>query len=179
MERGILAATVLLPILGKLAKGGRALYTEARLVKLYGRDAGQWGKVLDRSGKIVQDSKKLATIRDADKVIRSGHALDAKLVDEAAKALDVVKDTGGAVSRAVDSRVTDALTAVSGVSQGFAILDAFALERVLLKGPNVSHLKGQILEELLESKIVPWLRQRWGGLPSYWKYQNWSSFLDI
>lgn len=38
------------------------------------------------------------------------------------------------------------------------------MERILLKGPNLNHLKGQLLEELLESRIVPWLKQRWGGL---------------
>ena len=42
-------------------------------------------------------------------------------------------------------------------------LDVLSLERVLAKGPNVDHLKGQLLEELVESRLVPWLRTREGG----------------
>jgi Pre-toxin TG len=39
IERGILGVAVLLPIAGRLVKAGHLLYTEARLVSLYGRDA--------------------------------------------------------------------------------------------------------------------------------------------
>jgi hypothetical protein len=42
-------------------------------------------------------------------------------------------------------------------------LDQFAMQRILGKGPNVDHLKGQLLEELLESLVVPWLRDRAGS----------------
>jgi hypothetical protein len=74
----------------------------------------------------------------------------------------VVKPGGAraAVNSAVDQRVADALTALVGRSQVYATLDALALERVLLKGGNLNHIKGHFLEELLESRIVPWLRER-------------------
>ena len=42
-------------------------------------------------------------------------------------------------------------------------LDEFAMQRILEKGPNVDHLKGQLLEELVESRLVPWLRDRAGS----------------
>ena len=51
LERGILGASVLLPVAGRLVKGGRALYTEARLVALYGRDAAGWSRVVGASGR--------------------------------------------------------------------------------------------------------------------------------
>lgn len=43
------------------------------------------------------------------------------------------------------------------------MLDEHAIGRVLAKGPSVDHLKGQLLEELIESRVVPWLSSRGGG----------------
>jgi hypothetical protein len=70
IERGVIAATLLLPIIGRLAKGGRALYTEARLAKLYGRDAVGWSRAVKAGATITQDSQKLATLRKAEEAIR-------------------------------------------------------------------------------------------------------------
>jgi hypothetical protein len=165
VERAVLAATVLLPIVGRFVKGGRALYTEARLVKLYGRDAAGWSKVVGSGAKIAEDGSKLATLQKAEEAIEKSQQIDKALADEVAKALDVVKSPGGGgVSKAVNQKVADALTGLTTRSSVYASLDQFAVERILLKGPNLNHLKGQLLEELLESRIVPWLKQRWGGL---------------
>jgi hypothetical protein len=42
-------------------------------------------------------------------------------------------------------------------------LDEYAVRRILEKGPNVDHIKGQLLEELIESRLVPWLLDRSGS----------------
>ena len=163
VERAILGASLLLPVLGRFAKAGRAMYTEARLVKLYGRDAAGWAKAMNASSQLAQDAKKLAALKKAEQSIRTTGRLDAQLASDAAKAVDVIQHpASGGVSRAVDQRVTDALARLQQASAKFASLDAFAMERVLLKGPNAGHLKGQILEELVESRVVPWLQERWG-----------------
>ena len=59
--------------------------------------------------------------------------------------------------------MTDLFRDLSATHSELASLDALAIERVLAKGPNVDHLKGQLLEELVESRVVPWLRTRVGG----------------
>jgi hypothetical protein len=49
---------------------------------------------------------------------------------------------------------------LSAAYSDLASLDALAIERILTKGPNVDHLKRQLLEELVERRVVPWLRLR-------------------
>jgi len=59
--------------------------------------------------------------------------------------------------------VTGLFRDMSAAYSELASLDALAIERILTKGPNVDHLKGQLLEELVERRVVPWLRTRMGG----------------
>lgn len=164
VERGILGACVLLPFAGRLAKGGRALYTEARLVRLYGRDAAAWQKAMGASGRGFAERKALDAIGKADKALRVEKKLAKDVAKEAADAVPALTKGSAAVSTTVDKAVADLLGELQKAHPQMAGLDELALQRILAKGPNVDHLKGQVLEELIESRLVPWLSTREGGL---------------
>jgi hypothetical protein len=163
LERGIIGASVLLPTAGRLAKGGRALYTEARLVSLYGRDAAAWSKAIGASGKGAAEHQALEAIAKADRALRSQKSVTGALAKEAAAAVPTLTKGSAAVASTVDQAVIDLLLELRTAHPALSTLDELALERVLAKGPNVDHLKGQLLEELIESRLVPWLGTREGG----------------
>lgn len=164
VERGVLAASVLLPVAGRLVKGGRALYTEARLVSMYGRDAAGWSRAVGASARGSAQRQALATVEEADRLLRVERTLSGAVVKEAAGAVPRLAK-GGAVklTTTVDSTVINVFRELAQAHPTLKVLDEYAIERVLAKGPNADHLKGQILEELIESRIVPWLSSRDGG----------------
>jgi hypothetical protein len=164
VERGILAACVLLPVAGRLAKGGRALYTEARLVRLYGRDAAAWQKVMAASSRGYAERKAIEAVGKAERALRVEKKLAKDVAKEAADAVPALTKGGAAASTAVDQAIVDLLADLRKAHPQLTDLDELALRRILEKGPNVDHLKGQVLEELIESRIVPWLKTREGGL---------------
>jgi hypothetical protein len=163
LERGILAASVLLPVAGRLAKGGRALYTEARLVSLYGRDAAVWSRTVRTGERAAAQLPALRSIEAAEHELRATRSVAGTVAKEAAASLPAVVRGGGTAGRVVDRAIADLLAALKKSNPLLGALDAQALERVLLKGPNTSHLKGQLLEELVESRIVPWMAAREGS----------------
>jgi putative toxin of predicted polymorphic toxin system len=166
VERGILAATVLLPIAGRLVKGGRILYTEARLVSLYGKEAAGWSKVVSASGRAETASggKALREVEQAGTELRAQKQLVGQAAKDAASAIPAIVKGSSAASSAIDPAVTSLLGQLQKTNAAMKSLDAPALLRVLEKGPNVDHLKGQLLEELIESQLVPWLRTRVGEM---------------
>ena len=164
VERGILAACVLLPVAGRLAKGGRALYTEARLVRLYGRDAAAWQKVMAASSRGYAERKAIEAVGKAEHALRVDKKLAKDVAKEAVDAVPALTKGGAAASTAVDQAIVDLLADLRKAHPQLTDLDELALRRILEKGPNVDHLKGQVLEELIESRIVPWLKTREGGL---------------
>lgn len=163
LERGILGASVLLPIAGRVVKGGRALYSEARLVKLYGQDAKVWSRTISAGGAGMANRQSLGIVSKAEReLLRSKKILSGQLGTEAATAVKSLAHAG-ATLKAVDTEVTQLLTKLKSAHPEMAALDSEALLRVLEKGPNVDHLKGQLLEEIVESRLVPWLRSREGS----------------
>lgn len=164
LERGILAATVLLPLAGRVVKGGRVIYSEARLVAMYGRDAAAWSRMIRAGGQATASGPALRAIEEAEAIIRTQRSLDRTLAQRAANALPNVVRGTAPVSSTVDQAVTDLFRQLSTQHRILGSLDEFAMQRILEKGPNVDHLKGQLLEELLESRLVPWLRDRVGSL---------------
>lgn len=162
LERGILAATVLLPIAGRLARGGRALYTEARLVGMYGRDAVAWSRAVTAGERGSAQRAALLSLETAERDLRLTGAVAGKVATEVASALPgLIK--GGVAAPSVDKAVTDLLANLHAKYPILRSIDAPALQRVLEKGPNVDHLKGQLLEELVEFRLVPWLSKREGS----------------
>ncbi|HEV8577822.1 MAG TPA: pre-toxin TG domain-containing protein [Thermoanaerobaculia bacterium] len=163
VDRGILAASALLPLAGRLVKGGRALYTESRLVSMYGRDAAVWSRTLRVSSLATEGMPALRTIEEAEVALRTQGKLDRALAQKAAQELPKTLHAPAAVSSTVDQAISDLLRQLISKQKILQGIDELALQRVLLKGPNVDHLKGQLLEELIEARIVPWLRDRAGS----------------
>ncbi|WP_347888550.1 pre-toxin TG domain-containing protein [Nitrosomonas europaea] len=163
LERGILAATVLLPIAGRVVKGGRVIYSEARMVAMYGRDAAAWSRTLRAGGQATASARSLRIIEEAETAIRAQRSLDRTLAQRAATELPNVVRGSAPVSSSVDQAVTDLFRQLSSRHGILRSLDEHALQRVLEKGPNVDHLKGQLLEEIIEARVVPWLRDRAGS----------------
>ncbi len=163
IERGVLGATVLLPLAGRIVKGGRALYTEARLVSLYGRDAATWSRAIGAGGRGLAERRALAAVERAERALRVDRKVTGSLVREAADAVPLLTKGSSTLSTKIDQAVVDLMRELSGTHAELRGLDTLALERVLAKGPNVDHIKGQLLEELVESRIVPWLSTRQGG----------------
>jgi len=162
LDRGILGASVLLPFAGRVVKEGRAIYSEARLVRLYGQDAASWSKALGAGGRGVAEREALGAVEKAERSLRVEKSITGAVARDAAAAVPKLT-TGGAVATTVDQAIVDLLREVQTAHPQLLELDALALERVLAKGPNVDHLKGQVLEELVESRLVPWLSKREGG----------------
>jgi hypothetical protein len=163
VERGVLAASVLLPAAGRLVKAGRAIYTEARLVSMYGRDAAAWSRVVGASGRALADRSALATVAEAERLLRTRRRLTGSIVREAAGAVPRLARGGGRAATAADPAVAEVFRELNQRYPVLGTIDVYSIERVLAKGPNVDHLKGQLLEELVESRIVPWLGSRQGG----------------
>ncbi|SFO58164.1 hypothetical protein SAMN05660359_04491 [Geodermatophilus obscurus] len=164
VERGVLAASVLLPVAGRLVKGGRALYTEARLVSMYGRDAAAWSRVLGAGARGSAQRQALATVGKADRLLRVERKLSGSIVKEAVDAVPRLAKGGAAkLTTTVDSAVVTVFRELTQAHPTLKVLDEHAIGRVLARGPNADHLKGQVLEELIESRIVPWLSSREGG----------------
>lgn len=161
-ERAIIAATVLLPIAGRFFKAGRVAYTEARLVRLYGRDASAWSRTILTGERIAGNPGALQKVIKAEEALRLTGKVDAALLQDAAKALLVLKGNAAA-SKPVEQAVIDLFRSISAEFPVLQSLDELALRRILQKGPNLSHIKGQMVEELLESQVVPWLSSRTGG----------------
>ncbi|GGM77150.1 hypothetical protein GCM10012275_54740 [Longimycelium tulufanense] len=164
VERGVLAASVLLPTAGRLVKGGRALYTEARLVSMYGKDAAAWARATGASGRGLARRDALGVVGRAEQTIRGGSSLTGTLLKESADAVPKLAKGGAPkLTTTVDQVTADLWRELSSAHTVLRSLDEPALERILAKGPNVDHLKGQLLEELVESRLVPWLSTRHGG----------------
>lgn len=79
----------MLPAIRGLAKGGRALHWEDRLVKLYGRDAVGWPRAAKAGAMIGHDFQEFAALRKAKKAIWKGDHLGKSLADKVAKTIDV------------------------------------------------------------------------------------------
>ncbi len=155
LERGILAASVLLPIAGRLAKFGRAVYTEARLVKLYGRDAATWSRAVNNGASATALSTARKAIRDGEASVRSQAKLAQSLANDAnAGVAAIIRDTP-AVVKAADAPVASLFNQLLAKHSFLKDIDELAFQRIVEKGANSSHSKGQLLEELLESVVVP------------------------
>ena len=163
LERGILGASILLPLAGRVVKGGRAIYTEARMVALYGQDAAAWSKAVRAGAQASTSRQALQVIGDAEALIRAQTHLDRSLAQKVVNSLPHVVRQNTAVSSTVDQAVGDLFRRLASKHGILGTLDELAMQRILSKGPNVDHIKGQLLEELLESQLVPWLRDRAGS----------------
>jgi len=163
LERGILGASVLLPIAGRLIKGGRAIYSEARLVSMYGRDAAAWSRTIRASSLASEKGAARKIIEKAEAEIRAHRTLNRALAQSSTTELSDLIRGATSVSMEVDPAVSDLFRQLSSRYKILHSLDELAFQRVVEKGPKLDHLKGQLLEELMAARVVPWLRDRAGS----------------
>ncbi|KAL2361853.1 hypothetical protein RJZ56_005277 [Blastomyces dermatitidis] len=163
VEQAILAASILLPVAGRMVKGGRALYTEARLVKLYGKNAASWGKVLNASARASEQPAAIRSIEAGEEALAKLGRVEGKIAQEAAAGVKAVVHSPGTLPRFVAPETKVLWETLSKKYPILDKLDEIALDRVLRKGPNMNHIKGQLLEELAESHLIPMLRERHVG----------------
>jgi hypothetical protein len=173
VDRAILGASVLLPFVGRFIKGGRALYTAERMAALYGRDAVQWSKVISASERLAARPGGIKLLRESADAVRSGKhlasdvertkQLEALLKDLELDKLGVAKGVATAgVQDIARAEAIAKITAKYPVLLKGIKLDALALDRILAKGKNVDHIKGQLLEELLEVRVLELLGAQTG-----------------
>lgn len=162
-DRVILAAGALLPFAARFVKGGRALYTASRLAKLYGRDASRYERVIAIGERYSGNPQLARKIRDARKLTMAGKKAEAQTVQEIADGLKKL-DLKNAQPRiiALPQPVTDAIKKLGSGKPIIAELDELAIERVAAKKIKV-HMRGQLLEEFLEARILKWLRDPAGA----------------
>jgi hypothetical protein len=165
LERGALAAFSLVPTVARFVKGGRVLYTAARLEALYGPPAARWNVALAVAERVELDPAAVRTIAKAEAVVRSGAKMEPQVARELGDALSRLglRNAGAPRTATLGSYLSDALNNVISAKAFLGELDELALHRVIEKGPNVSLMKGQLLEELLESRIAKWLRDPAGA----------------
>ncbi|MGZ3742933.1 MAG: pre-toxin TG domain-containing protein [Pseudobdellovibrionaceae bacterium] len=164
-ERVVMGVFLLLPAAGKFLKAGRTLYTEARLVRLYGGEAAAWSKVFNSSAKVTADPKIARMLQLARLEIKQQTHLaagESKLAKELIEA--IAKDEATPLIKQASQPAEDLFTKLSSKYASLKELDSLAIQRILDKGTNIDHIKGQVLEEMIESRVVPWLRQRTGAL---------------
>ncbi|WP_405243170.1 pre-toxin TG domain-containing protein [Lentisalinibacter salinarum] len=160
-ERTILGAAVLLPVAGRLLKGGRALYSTSRMTRLYGRDAATWSRTMSAGQRLSSVPGAVRELNAAEQTIRRGGRVgtaSARRLGQAFNSARLSTRAPAAVSVSIPNAIRDAFSRLSSRHPILAELDDLALDRIVRAGPNADHMKGQLLEELLESRVVTWLR---------------------
>lgn len=164
VDRCVIGAGVLLPFAGRFVKGGRALYTAARMERLYGPGARRWSLALAAGERISEQAPVRAVLARADRMVRAGTKLDAKLAQEVVRSLFRMRlKSASPRGTPIAKYLSDAMKKLIGAKSLLSELDELALLRVVAKGPNTNLMKGQLLEELLEARISKWLRDPAGA----------------
>lgn len=166
-DRAVLGASIILPVAGRFVKSGKAMYSSERLVKLYGEDARQWSYAMAMGEKASIEAAGLSRIREASKKVATKQAIEKTAAEKLAETFKTLGlDSGGKalVPFTIDAKVVQAFEKVVAKHPLLKDLDAFAMERLIAKGASVNHVKGQMLEELLENRIVALLRDPHGRI---------------
>ncbi|MDT0346404.1 pre-toxin TG domain-containing protein [Streptomyces litchfieldiae] len=161
VERAVLGASVLLPAAARLAKGGRALYSAGRMQRMYGREAAAWSRVLGSAERLSASPETLRVLRAAEAGVVARSPLsraESLAVSEALETAALGRTGVPAAMPVVRAEVREAFRALAHSHPGIAELDELAVNRVLRRGANTDHVKGQLLEELLETQAARWLR---------------------
>lgn len=166
-DRAVLAASVLLPLAGRAIRGGKALYTSERMVRLYGEDARQWSYAMAMGERASLEAAGLRRIREASKQVATKQAISktaAEKLAETFRTLGLDKSGSALTPFTIDAKLVAAFEKVAAKHPQLKTLDAFAMERLVAKGVQEWHVKGQILEELLEERIRALLRDPHGRI---------------
>ncbi len=171
-ERAIIGASVLLPFAGRFVKTGKSLYTADRMKKLYGRDAADWVIAQSRGEALASLPILARKLDDTESLIRSGRKVGQELAQELDPLFKKLADDvplQSSVPTNVDPLTQNLFLKLSNKYGFLDDLDLLSLQRMVDKGPHVNHIKGQLLEELLESRVAKFMADPMGrellGLP--------------
>ncbi|NGM84206.1 hypothetical protein G5B47_17475 [Paenibacillus sp. 7124] len=175
-ERALAIFSVLLPGLLRLIKVGRAAYSATRLAQLYGRDAAKWSYMIQMGERAAIQPAARITVQEAGSAVRAGKRLSPQAVKDAEESLGKLmgKSVGGASAAPVLSinqtrkMLLEALEKLGNTTPSLKELDVNALARVseaafTKKGISMDRAKGQLLEELKESRTVKLLREQFSA----------------
>ena len=164
VDRVVIAAGAVLPFAGRFVKGGHALYTAARMERLYGQEAARWSLALAAGEKMSEDVVARTAISRARAAIKAGQKVEPALARQVVSALErMALKRGSPRGMPIASYVSDSLKKLISARSVLAELDELTLARVIEKGPNISLMKGQLLEEFLETRVAAWLRDPAGA----------------
>jgi carboxypeptidase C (cathepsin A)/GH25 family lysozyme M1 (1,4-beta-N-acetylmuramidase)/subtilisin family serine protease len=158
VERGILGASVLLPMMGRFIEADRAIYSAERMARLYGGEAESWSHTLALSERVSAEPNAFSRLRAAERAVAAGERLTPKTAGEFADmllAIDIAK-AGKGVPTVLSRRSVLAFDTLVQHSGRWAELDANAIERISRLKVG-SHVQGQLLEELLGNRMAVWL----------------------
>ncbi|KAH7377809.1 hypothetical protein BKA66DRAFT_151083 [Pyrenochaeta sp. MPI-SDFR-AT-0127] len=165
VERAIMAATIIAPFAGRFVKGGVVMYSEKRLMKMFGKDLQAWSKTIESSAKVTEEFVLLGPPYRASRILKSNLTVGREGAKEVAQAVTSYVKAPTGLYKVTKTAASKALVLTQrkfpNVAK-LANLDSQAMSRVLEKGIK-QHIKGAFVEEVLESYIVPWLRSRLGG----------------
>lgn len=180
-ERAIIGVSVLLPAAARLVKAGKSLYTAERMARLYGEDA-RWSAILGQAELLSDDAARLNHLREAEQAAAKGTKVArtaAEKLQEVFKHLGLDGSGRAVIPFTIDSKLVKAFEEVAARHPKLDGLDALAVQRIVAKAKLdgldalaierivsetwvTDHVKAQILEELLENRIVKLLRDPLG-----------------
>lgn len=168
-ERVLILGLILIPPIMKVARAGKAIYTAERMATLYGRDAAKWSRMISMGERATAHPTVRRAVVQAAERVRAQQALDAQAIKDAEQALAVL--IGKAPAPAVPAltgaqkKLLQALKTLGASKAQLAELDEIALSRVVdaartKNGLDVALGKGQLLEEIKETRTVKLLREQ-------------------
>jgi len=171
LDRAVLAFAFLVPSFARLFKSGRPVYNPDRLSRIYGGPVALWNLAL-------RYCTALSNHRDWQRLLDTlyssvGPANKLTTFAESTTFLAIISAPSDATLLAPSPEwwVADLWADLKSSHPWLATvqLDEWAIRRVLLMGPNLSHIQSQLLAELAESRIATFLRDKSGvyalGIP--------------
>jgi hypothetical protein len=172
-ERAIIGASVLLPFAGRFVKSGKTLYTANRMKKLYGRDASNWVIAQSRGEALSSLPDLMRKLDDTESLIKSGRKVGQELAQELDPLFKKIANDvplQSSIPGNVDTLTQGLFLKLRSKYSFLDDLDLLSLQRMVDKGPHAHHIKGQLLEELLENRVTKFMANPMGrellGLPT-------------
>ena len=169
LDRAILALSFFVPSFGRLLKSSLPVYHPDRLSQIYGAHPALWDLAL-RYCAVLSDHRDWQHLLDTlySSISPSKKLTGAKWVQASTSLLAIVSTPSDPnVNFQVPSPewwVADLWTDLKSSHPWLesAQLDEWVVRRVLLMGPNLSHIQSQLLAELAETRIATFLRDKSG-----------------
>jgi len=167
LDRAVLALAFLVPSFGRLLKSGRPVYDPDRLSLIYGGHPSLWDLAL-RYCNVLSEHRDWQHLLDTlyNSIGPARKLTGSKWFEASTTLLAIVSSPSNPSFQAIlpEWWVADLWTDLKSSNPWLetAQLDEWAIRRVLLMGPNLSHIQSQLLAELAETRIATFLRDKSG-----------------